>query len=355
MSPFRKDGKFQIYVPGRVGFKQRSTGTGDPALARRIWRMVRELKDRQEWELLDAVYRGTIKLPDLFAEYSANRLPNLRDRLSSVVLSEYLDSWGDWVRANGGTDQTAATYRAQVATLIVPGFRQHQLEIAAISSWLTTIPHVTTGTRRKYLYALRSFIRYLVERRVLRSDPSETIRAPKKNPPRLRWERQAVDIQIVEAAPANFRALFALIKSTGAEVSAALTGTRGDIDFREGLAHIRGTKTATRDRHDVLIEDWALPYLREHCRSLVGNAKLWPELNRYHAHAAHQGTCKALGITDYTLRDARHSWAVRARKRGIALEAIAAQLGHKNVYMVATVYGQFKPTISERRGQQEAG
>ena len=38
--------------------------------------------------------------------------------------------------------------------------------------------------------------------------------------------------------------------------------------------------------------------------------------------------CRALEIDDYTLKGARHSWAVRCRKRGGSLEAIAEQLGH---------------------------
>ena len=69
----------------------------------------------------------------------------------------------------------------------------------------------------------------------------------------------------------------------------------------------------------------------------------------YHAHWHPQTTCEALEIEDYTLRDARHSWAVRGRKRGGSLEEIASQLGHKNIYMAATVYGVFKPTIEERK------
>lgn len=351
---FRKDGKYQLYVPGRAGLKQRSTGTGDPKLARNMKRMLRELKDRQQWEMLEAVYHGKIKLADLYAAYSANALPELKARLASVVLSDHLYAWGDWVRANGGAKQTASTYRSQVETLVKPGFQLHELTTPKISAWLTSLPNVTPGTRRKYLYALRSFVSYLIEQSILDVDPSAGVRSPKKNKPRLRYELEEIDVKIVEAAPVEYKALFALIKSTGAEVSAALATMRGDLDLKRGLVHIRGTKNEARDRHDVVIEPWALPYLRDHCGTIVGNVALWPHLTRYQAHSVHQATCEALGVADYTLRDSRHSWAVRSRKRGESLEAIATQLGHKSIYMAATVYARFTPTVEERKERKGA-
>jgi integrase len=351
---FLKDGKFQIYVPGRVGRKQKSTGTGNAMLARNQKRLVAALKDQQDWQLLDAVVSGRFSLTRLYAAHVANTLDELRGELDSVDLSQQIDGWGDWVRAAGGTTLTAATYRAQVMTLITPGFRAHELTRPKISEWLTGIRDITTGTRRKYLYALHSFVGFLLERGLLEVDPTAGIKSPKKNKPRLRWVEEVEDIRIVEAAPAEYRALFALIKSTGAEVSAALATLRTDVDLSDGLVHIRGTKNEKRDRHDAIIETWALPYLKDHCRAIVGATALWPHVTRYKAHAVHQATCKALGIEDYTLRDARHSWAVRSRKRGESLEAIASQLGHSSVYMAATVYGRFKPTIEERKERKEA-
>jgi len=180
----------------------------------------------------------------------------------------------------------------------------------------------------------------------------------------------ANDERIVAAAPAEYRALFAFIKATGAEVSPALATLRRDLDLDEELAHIRGSKNEKRNRHDALIEEWALPLIREHCHTVsaveyltqIGstekdpaNAKVWAGISRYQAHAVHQATCKALEIKDYTLRDARHSWAVRARKRGVSFEAIAEQLGHKSAWQAVNTYAVFKPTIEERKqGFQKA-
>jgi integrase len=323
--------------------------------ARKMERMCLVLRDAQKWEILDALVQGTISLRDVYAAYSENTILELAAKLRATDLAVFLDGWFEWIIANGGMPQTGATYRAQVQTLIGTSFPASELTGPRISRWLTEIPEVTTGTRRKYLYALRSFIRYLIERGVLDSNPASSVRAPKKNPPRLRWETEESDRRIVNAASQKYRALFALVKSTGAELSAALAAIRRDIDLERGTAHIRGTKTHSRNRHEVVIEPWALAILREHCSCLTPNAPLFPGVSRYQAHEHHQSTCALLDIQDYTLRDSRHSWAVRCRKRGGSLEEIAAQLGHKTIMMAATVYAVFTPTLSERRVSMQAG
>lgn len=345
---FKKGRNLQIYVASLVGYKQRSTGTSIPAEARKIERMCEALKDAQEWEVLDLVLSGRLTLRDLYAAYAGNTVPALKAAFATIDLASHLEGWGRWVRSNNGTPQTAATYLAQVSTLVGANFPATELTAPRISKWLAEIPNITTGTRRKYLYALKSFIRYLREVDVISSDPTAGLRAPKKNPARLRWETEPVDVAITNAAPQPYAALFALIKSTGAEVSAALAALRRDIDLDNGLVYIRGTKNDQRNRHDAIIEAWALPVLREHCKTLTPNAPLFPSISRYQAHYEHQAVCRALDVQDYTLRDSRHSWAVRCRKRGGSLEEIAAQLGHKGILMAATVYAVFKPTLQER-------
>jgi hypothetical protein len=127
---------------------------------------------------------------------------------------------------------------------------------------------------------------------------------------------------------------------------------RTDLNLNRALTWVHGTKNEKRDRPDVIIEEWALPYLREHCLTLIGDTRVWPTLTRDKAHHHHQSVCHALGIKDYTLRDSRHSWAVRARKRGESFEAIAAQLGN-SVEMVAKVYAKYKPELEERTTRRD--
>ena len=138
---------------------------------------------------------------------------------------------------------------------------------------------------------------------------------------------------------------------------------RRDVDLERLVAHVPGTKTASRNRYEVIIEPWAKPYLERHLALFeltqppswapidTDTALLFPGVTRYQVYWAHKQACKARRIDGLTVHDARHSLAVCWRKQGIPLESIAAQLGHANVLQVATIYGRFQPTIDDRRAE----
>ena len=110
----------------------------------------------------------------------------------------------------------------------------------------------------------------------------------------------------------------------------------------------------------MVIEPWALTFLREHLsrvggtQSELAGQQVWPGISRHQAHWHHQSAAESLNVADYTLRDSRHSWAVRARRRGISFEHIADQLGHVDTSLAHKVYGRFKRTIEERIFQSTA-
>lgn len=349
----------------------RPCGTEDEEIALEIEALVKRLtKKREYWPLLEAITCSPpiLTLIELYDADRANALDELLASLNDPDLSIYLDGWEQWVNSNLGETGTAAMYRKQVETLeakdatgkvvytLTDHFPRSALTKATVNAWLAS-RKVTTGYRRKLLYALFSFIRYLREEAVLDRNPIDDITRPKKGKKRTRWETEENDVRIVKASPIQYQGLFAFIKATGAEVSPATELAAREIDLWPedderycGLAHIPGTKTETRDRHDVLIEKWARPFIVAALQGKLPNAKVWEGISRYMAHWHHQKAAAAVEVLDYTLRDARHSWAVRGRKSNpqVTFEAIAEQLGN-TVAVVADVYAEYKMTPAERR------
>jgi Phage integrase family len=76
--------------------------------------------------------------------------------------------------------------------------------------------------------------------------------------------------------------------------------------------------------------------------------RLFRGIHRWAAGDAHRQRLHALGLLDYRLHDSRHHWAVRMVRAGMPLELVARQLGHRDVVMVAKVYGRFVPNHQER-------
>lgn len=350
-----KRGILSIYVPTRAGgLVQRSTGTNDAKVVRGMARMVREFKDAHRWALLDALTIATVvrakrKVPALtlkrcYTYYASSRLGELESELSSANLAAHLDAWIAWVRAQRREGvRTADVYWQQVTTLVPPGgsFLSNQLTKATVIAWLAGREKASSGTRRKYLYALKSFVRYLVDAGVLPADPLAGLKAPKKNAARERWVSAALDEKIVKSSIAQYRALFAYIKGTGCDVGSALRAQRGDVRLFAKRADIRGTKTDRRRVHGADIEPWAIKYLDR--RAIASEPKhelLFPGLNRNGATKHHARVCATIGVRDYTLKDSRHSVGVRMRKAGKSFELIAAQLG-SSVYQIVSVYTKY--------------
>jgi hypothetical protein len=221
------------------GLVQRSTGTNIPAVVRGMKRMCTALKDRAmasgNWTILDAIFAKRLRLKDAYTHYVGNTLPELEAKLSAANLADHLDGWIGWVRAERRDNvRTPDVYWQQVTTLIDPDrpmppneanverrsipFPSSELTKARAIAWLTSRDKASSGTRRKYLYALKSFVRYLVDVGVLTADPLAGLKAPKKNPARERWETSATDETIVVNALERYRALFAFIKGTGCDV-----------------------------------------------------------------------------------------------------------------------------------------
>lgn len=348
-----------VYVPhSSGGWRSRTCGTPDKRIVRNIERLVHRLRDTPErWPLLDAVFAGQLKLNVLYAADVANDLDGLQARLSAVDLATLVNAWLKDYASRGGAPVNVPIYRQRATSFLGTSCLSTELTPARVKLWLSGLTStrgkgaVSSGTRRAYLMALRSFVKYCLEAGHLTTNPIRDVSAPKKNPARIEWRTLEIDQAIVAAAPTpQYAALFALIHGTGADVSATITRMqRGDIDLERGVARLRGTKTAKRDRHEVLIDAWALPVLRAYLGTMLPAANPWESVTRYTTSWYHAKACEDV-TTNYTLRDARHSLAVRARKAGRSFEWIAAQLGN-SVYQVATVYAAFTPTLEEREAE----
>jgi integrase len=349
-----KHGNRSIYVPTRSGaLKQRSCGTPVLAIVRGMERMVSEMKDRHLWNTLDAIEQKRLTLTKAYPFYASNQLADLEARMSAKDLSASLDGWIQWVRASRDTEaRTADVYWQQVTTLVTPSepFYASDLTKERVMAWLTSREKASPGTRRKYFYALKSFVRYLLDTNVYATDPLAGMKAPKKNRARERWETVATDETIVANALPEYAAFFALIKGVGCDVGSGRRAQKDDINLFAQTINVRGTKTDRRRVHQATIEPWAVPYLKAHLKAM-GNADrhtlLFPNLSRTNASGHHRRVCEKLNVKDYTLKDSRHSIGVRMRLAGKTFEEIAAQLG-TSVYQTVNVYSRYKAEDAQR-------
>ena len=386
---YKREGRdvWFVVLPTRSGRLKRSTGTNDKNLAKRIQNMLTELgpKGRRAWDLLDRVLANTLSLAELYDAYAHDDVDGLRLRLLAAEeaeraaderqrepeLDDHVSGWSTWLKDRVKSD-TACHYVAHVRTLVPEGtpYPVSRFTTAAIAQWLNTrtrLPQkrrqstkhksrrrpdapalpVTGSTKRKYLAAVQSFAKYLVQIGALQSNVARAVEAPPSNRPKA-VEIPFADVKrIAEGAPGPYRGLFALLYGAGVEISAALACVDSDVDAKRREVRARGTKAHTRDRV-VRIAEWAWPHLEQHLQTLMPGERLFRGLDRKSAGDVHRAHLVALGIPHHRLHDSRHFYAIRAVRAGTPYELVARQLGHADVQMVATRYGRYAPRSDER-------
>lgn len=345
MSPTKRNGIFYLYVPKQKGgVVLRTTETTDVRIYRLMKAMVQRLKSERRWPILNAITGKKATLGQVFDADRTKTLDAFEASLSAEVLAPHVTAYLASCKGRGLAERNVENIKRQLDSFLTVAGSTADLTTATVTAWLAGLT-TTPGTRRQYLYAVTGFTRYLCDVGVLKDYPLTRVKAPKKNAARMTYHDAATDERIVQAASEQYRALFAFIKGTGCDVSTALNMTRRDLNTASWTARLKGTKTAQRDVHEGLVEAWAQPYLFH--LMLVAGVPLFPGLTRSGAYHHHERCCAAVGISDYTLKDARHSVAVRMAKQGYTVQEIAEQLGN-SPELVARVYARFIPKMTHR-------
>ncbi len=345
----RRGKTFSFYVPSSTGTPVlRSTGMRSKEVAKKVANLVASLKDRADYELLDAVADKSLSLKDLYKAHEDNTIQQLRARLRAIPIDNHVEAWLAVKRSHGMSPGSVSLYRQRIRKLRAPAGKAavkyvHELNEGTIIDCLAALG-VTPGTLRQYLTAIRSLCKYFVSKKFLSYNPAanrDQVERPGKNPSRRRWVRVEVDQAIVEVADLPYKAPIAFGHATGADRADLLRVCREHIDLDRATVRFIGTKTATRERLNVPIESWAMPYLREVCANLKPDDLLFPGLSGDAISRAHVRAAARAGVSDYLLRDGRHSYAIRAVLNGAKLRDVSEWLGHSNMHTTYKVYVHF--------------
>ncbi|GAC1516130.1 MAG: hypothetical protein NVS1B4_09570 [Gemmatimonadaceae bacterium] len=264
-----------------------------------------------------------------------------------VDIEPAVERWATELRGRVAPD-TIQHYLHAVRTLIPAerAFPRSRFSARVLGDWLAGYPG-RAGTVRKAHAAMMQLARYLVSTGVIAQNPLRDLRPPVAAASRCRWLEVPDLLRLAGQTARPYHTLSALLGGTGLELSVALTLHARDVDLRRKEIRAPGTRVHARDRI-VRVAEWAWPYVFGHVVRLAPDDRLFPNTDRWRAQDAHAAACRKLGIEDYTLRDHRHSYAVRAARAGTPPSVIARQLGHASPALIFKVYGPFMPGQDDR-------
>jgi integrase len=289
----------------------------------------------------------------------------VRSVLESVDIEPLIP---DWKAALVGPaihvkPDTANHYVAAVRDLIPEGvpFSRHDLTDQKIRTWLEEMDDVTPATARKRAIGLHQFITWLKGRGHLTHDPMLEIALPDAGDPLCHYLDTPDVVRLAEASAGQMRHFELILPGSALEVSTALAVRVRAVSTIEKEIHAPGTKAYNRNRI-VRVAEFAWPAVLElvkgkHPDSLSVRSDPAPLA----AGDSHLALVKKLGeeghrifiecdgkAKHYTLRDHRHTWAVRAARSGWPMPGISEQLGHRDSVLANKVYAKFSSRSDER-------
>lgn len=357
MNAFKAKGRtiHVVKVPTSTGWIKRTTGTRDRNTARKMQQMVDQLgpQGSRALDVLDAVRDGALSIPALWDRWVATGgdVVKIREVLADTDLLRKRAGWLAEVATHASAD-TVAHYDHYLVSLVATvgtngTLPRSAVTVEAVKGWLAGL-QLRTGTRRKYHAGVSSFFAYCVSVGALPRSPMSDVKAPAAGKARDRHLTTEEARALADAQPTPYRELSALLAGSGIEVSVALALRVKDVDVAHREIRARGTKTHNRDRV-ARVAEWAWPDVERMTAGKLPTSRLFDTIpDRWTAGDYHIAACVALGISDYTMRDARHTWAVRMARAGVPIEQISKQLGHKDAVMALKVYAVYAPSQAER-------
>jgi integrase/recombinase XerD len=218
-------------------------------------------------------------------------------------------------------------------------------QLAAYLGWRKNIGKLDSRSLAKAVSCLRSFFRFTLGEGMRPDNPASLLDSPKR---RLKlpetMDRETVErlLGIMDSGtPLGLRdrALFELIYSSGLRISEAVSLNLRDIDFKEGVALVKGK--GNKQRFAVFGGEaaaWLKRYLEE-SRQVLLKGKALPALfvTRGGKRLSRKGIWKnyskyaTLAGTGTKVHTLRHSFATGLLEGGADLRTVQALLGHADL------------------------
>lgn len=303
-----------------------------------------ELKDEADWWLRQA-RRGSA--PD-----------------AELTVGEYLDRWLKGKRKIVGStrDQYANHIGHLDALADIPLVKLERRQVERFVDSLgkqkseRTHKPLSAATIGKILTTLRSALEEAVPGDIP-DNPAARVEAPRVEREPVRAVTSAEMTRIREAVTGTWlEPVVRFLFGSGLRISEAVTLNQGDVDWAHGTVRLRASKT-TRRTVRVTRDGMAALTLLDQPRKGRNEPLFFGErpskvgvrdrLGRGSVSHALPKLLAAHGIERLTAHGLRHAHATVGLERGTPIEAIAAQLGHRNPTMTRNVYAHVTASLTD--------
>ena len=214
------------------------------------------------------------------------------------------------------------------------GSKLAEIKAGQVSDYLTSaLARVSKSSAKKELTLLKHLFRLCYDEWELlpenHPDPTRKVKAPTVRDERTQHLSPDQFRRLLAASPENYRAVFALLTATGMRRSELLECRWKYVDGSRILL----PTSKNEEPKEVHLNEFAQRVLQSIPQGAPDD-KLFPDVTTPEAvSVAFHRVCNVLGFHDVRLHDLRHTFGTWMRQRGVELDLIASQMGHRDLRM----------------------
>lgn len=209
----------------------------------------------------------------------------------------------------------------------------------------------SAATIARIVVSVRSFMMYLFTQRVIESDPSLTLKAPKVNKglPATLSEEQIIQLLALPdlTMPKGIRdkAMLELLYATGIKVSELIHLELQDLNFNHSIITCRSERKerlipfgdSAKEALELYLNEARGHLVREESIKLLFTNHKGQGMSRQGFWKLLKGYEKKMGIEELTPQMLRNSFAVHLIEHGASINAVGEMLGYTD-YSLASIY-----------------
>ena len=320
---------------------------------------------------------------------------------AKTAVGEYVSAFIDDLEASKNVEARTVTGYRTIAKRIVKGFpnvSMGELTATMVQKWENGLSEsgLAPATVTSYHRLLSEACKHAVSVDILRKNPCDAVRTPKRQPPKPNaldaegYARLVATLDALEPEPVPVAALIAVhtgmrqgeicaLRWRDYDATSGLLYVREAIGTAKGGSYIKQPKTETSRRILPVSVELANALIRRFAyvmgdlmrRGVEMKPKEFGELfiigyvdgrfltpnaiaHRWHAMARRYGLIGTQGRA-VTFHDLRHSFATQAIAAGADVKAVSAILGHANAAMTLNIYADAAPDSKRRASELISG
>lgn len=262
---------------------------------------------------------------ELFKKYQENK-PKKPKSKNSLIFENFYLTYFEQFKKNRVTPTTYKYEKRKIEMYVLPRIgkkRLSQISSLDITKLLNIIK--TSRTRQDIYNLINEIMRKAKQLKFIKDNPTEIIERPihhRKIGKALIIDEETEFFKNVQSS--KYKNFLLFLRFSGARRGEALKLETSDIDFKNKLIHLKGTKTEKSDRIIPLFDN-LLPLIKD-CDNWI---KYRPEtiLKDFKTICPNN-----------TLHDLRHTFATRCLEQGITMKTVQKWLGHSTYEQTANTY-----------------